>query len=529
MRKYFNTAGICVPAKHYMVDLTERVNTIIRDYIEPGKYFAINRGRQYGKTTTLSALRKAMLDDYVVLSISFEVADGMFRSERDLANGFLSLLEQRLRWKQTLPEELVAPLVADISDDHPLDELSRRITSFCANAPKPVVLFIDEVDKSSDNDLFIMFLAMLRNKYLDRENELDTTFQSVILAGLYDVKSLKLKIRPDSEHKYNSPWNIAVDFDIRMAFEPAQIAQMLDDYESDYHTGMDTGALGQEIYDYTSGYPFLVSELCRIMDERLPREGFMDGDRAHIWSHEGLLKAVNELVHEKNTLFDSLAEKLYRYQALNQLLHDIIYCGKLEDFSAVDEQITLAAMFGFIKNVGGKVAVANRVFEMVLMIYYSVQAGRNGISAEKYAGSLYEYTKGGKLNMDMVLERFVAAYSDIFGDKAESFIEDRGREIFLLFLKPIINGAGNFYLESMTRDRTRTDVIVDYGGERFVLELKIWHGEEYNKRGEEQLVTYLDYYRLSKGWMLSFNFNKNKTQGIHEITLGERTVVEAVV
>ena len=42
-------------------------------------------------------------------------------------------------------------------------------------------------------------------------------------------------------------------------------------------------------------------------------------------------------------------------------------------------------------------------------------------------------------------------------------------------LKPIINGTGNYYLEAQTRDERRTDVIVDYLGEQFIVELKIWH------------------------------------------------------
>ena len=81
-------------------------------------------------------------------------------------------------------------------------------------------------------------------------------------------------------------------------------------------------------------------------------------------------------------------------------------------------------------------------------------------------------------------------------DKAiKKFIEKQGKKIFLIYLKPIINGTGNYYLEAQTRDERRTDIIVDYLGEQFIVELKIWHGSEYNERGEKQLTDYLDYYR----------------------------------
>lgn len=76
---------------------------------------------------------------------------------------------------------------------------------------------------------------------------------------------------------------------------------------------------------------------------------------------------------------------------------------------------------------------------------------------------------------------------------------------------------------------TRTDVIVDYLGEQFIIELKIWHGQEYNTRGEEQICGYLDAYHKTRGYMLSFNFNKNKKPGIQEIRIGDKVIVEAVV
>lgn len=58
---------------------------------------------------------------------------------------------------------------------------------------------------------------------------------------------------------------------------------------------------------------------------------------------------------------------------------------------------------------------------------------------------------------------------------------------------------------------------MDYLGKQYVIELKIWRGNEYNKRGEKQLAEYLEYYHLEKGYLLSFNFNKNKKTGLKEV------------
>ena len=105
----------------------------------------------------------------------------------------------------------------------------------------------------------------------------------------------------------------------------------------------------------------------------------------------------------------------------------------------------------------------------------------------------------GHLNMRRILEKFVEHFHDLYKNCDETFIEDIGRKFFLLYLRPIINGTGNYYVEAQTRDLGRTDVIVDFHGEQFVIEMKVWHGNEYNKRGEKQLAEYLDAYHKNKG------------------------------
>ena len=139
------------------------------------------------------------------------------------------------------------------------------------------------------------------------------------------------------------------------------------------------------------------------------------------------------------------------------------------------------------------------------------------------------FIKDGHLDMDQVLERFVVSFHDLYEDDYDTFDEDEGRRRFLLYIRPIINGTGNYYVEAQTRNNRRMDVVIDYLGERFVVELKIWRGNAYNERGEEQLSDYLDYFHLQKGYMLSYNFNKNKEVGVKTLSVGDKVLVEAVV
>ena len=184
-----------------------------------------------------------------------------------------------------------------------LQRLFEELSDICGAADKRIVLIIDEVDSAANNQVFLDFLAQLRAYYIDRD--IQPTFQSVILAGVYDVKNLRRKIRPDDEHKMNSPWNIAADFNIDLSFSEEEISGMLREYEMDYHTGMDVNGMSLLLYDYIAGYPFLVSRLCKLMDEEICKiDNF--GSKSKAWNRSGFNEAVKLILSEKNTLLSRI-------------------------------------------------------------------------------------------------------------------------------------------------------------------------------------------------------------------------------
>lgn len=532
MPRYFNTEGLCNPALHYMVRLDDRIKKIKQLFVDRGKYFVINRGRQYGKTTTLRALAEYLRDEYVVLSMDFQMMSmGNFADESTFVVSFIEYLEDLLYGDEAITEnidkEAFERLVFLKEGQRILmDRLFRALSGVCRTAKKPIVLMIDEVDSASNHQVFLDFLAMLRGYYLSRDSR--PIFHSVILAGVYDIKNLKLKLRPEEEHQYNSPWNIAADFDIHMSFSADQIEAMLKEYEADHGSGMDTGAMAEEIYSYTSGYPYLVSAICKLLDERLQGRETTAGI-SNAWTREGIVEAVKILLNLKTPLFDSMAKQLDTFKDMRDMMQDILYRGEKVIYNPDTRSINMGLMFGFLRQNGSQVVVANRIFEMRLLNLF--------IAEESLKSKIYSYGQtdtnqfiaDSRLNMDLVLKKFVAYFTEIYSSNDEKFVEAQGRKLFLLYLKPIINGVGNYYMEAQTRDAGRTDVVVDYLGEQFVIEMKIWHGNEYNERGERQLTDYLDYFHLQKGYMLSFNFNKKKEPGMKEIRLGEKTIIEAVV
>lgn len=534
-KKRFNITGACVPERHYMVDLSGRLREI-RELVDDGAYFVISRARQYGKTTILFAMAKALADDYVVVRLDFQVlGSASYKDENTFSLAFASCFTKAAeRYDEDMAKE--HPVLGRLRDAEEkegagfdLRRLFCLLQEFCRTASKPVVLMVDEIDSAQNNQVFLDFLAQLRNYYLEKEAFGAPTFQSVILAGVYDVKNLKRKIRQEEEHKLNSPWNIAAKFKVNMSFSQGDIAGMLEMYEKDHHTGMNVDEMAGYIYHDTSGYPFLVSELCKLIDEEVcGTEGFTDQGAA--WTKEGFLEAERMILAEKNTLFDSIMGKLRDYPELDSMLKKLLFTGADISYNADEPAFDMATMFGFIQNRNGQAAVANRIFETRLYNYYLSAADMQDTDIYKASQrDRSQFLIDGHLNMRRVLEKFVEHFYDLYKNCDETFIEDIGRKFFLLYLRPIINGTGNYYVEAQTRDLGRTDVIVDYHGEQYVIEMKIYHGNEYHKRGEKQLIEYLDAYHKNKGYMLSFNFNKQKKIGVHEIVIGEKLLIEAVV
>ena len=497
MRKRFNVTGSCNPEWHYMVS-TEKRFKAVEDLIDFGEYFTINRARQYGKTTMLQAIRRKLSERYLVIPLSFEgLDDGAFASHEAFGMYFCKMMARKLA-AVGQGEELFG--IWQKNTVKSLDDLSSLITVFCDESPKPVVLTIDEVDKSSDNQLFLNFLGMLRNKYLDYNDGLGNTFHSVVLAGVYDIKNLKLKLRPDEEKKYNSPWNIAADFNVDMTFHPEEIAQMLGDYEKDAHTGMDIKAVSEEIYKYTTGYPFLVSYICKIIDERLEAA----------WTLDNVQQAVKIIAKGENvTLIDDLSKNLENNTELRDFLYSIVVNGQEYSYTMIDPMVKLANMFSYIReNQRGKTMIHNLVFEEALFMYFgNKKMFEEGTRISPY---VLNYVQNGKLNMEHVVTRFRDLMHEEYRDSTEPFLEKEGRLLFLTFLKPIINGTGFYYVEPQTRDNRRMDLVVTYGQQEFIIELKIWRGEKYEENGRDQLSNYLATRGMDEGYLVTFDFSKRK-------------------
>jgi AAA-like domain len=500
MEKEFNVTGLCFPDQHYMADVSKKLASTMK-MVQKGVYFIINRPRQYGKTTMLHNLAAALnaTEDYLVFRVSFEgVGDLIFEKENVFASEFVDVLAN---FAKHGAKELAPFLKEKVKETDSLKMLSETITELVNQTDKKVVLMIDEVDKSSNNQLFVSFLAMLRDKYLDRFSV--KTFHSVVLAGLHDVKTLKLKIRPDSDQKYNSPWNIATDYKVDMNLQVEEIKPMLDEYCNNTSVTMDTQAMSERLFYHTSGYPFFVSKLCKTIDEEILPEKM-----ERTWTFADLDEALRELLKEKNTNFDSLIKNLENNPDLYNFVYRIIMDGDVIMFNSDDPLIELGLLHGIFKQ-NGSIKIHNRIYEERIYNYMASKTMTALKSHYNYAGHFA--LDDGSLDMPRVLLKFQQFMKEEFNQKDKSFLEQNGRLVFLSFLAPILNGKGQSFKEVQTSEEKRLDIVATYNQYTYIIELKRWYGEEYHTKGIKQLNDYLDIHAVQTGYLVVFEYNKTKS------------------
>ncbi len=516
MQKEFNDTGLCIPSRHYMVDTSKKLNKII-NLIERGKYFSINRPRQFGKTTTLLLLAKTLNQraDYLAFSISFEGSgDVVFANEQNFCPAFLRMIARNYMF--TEPER-AEYFKQESQHVHDFEELSAFIARDVVRSNKHVVLLIDEVDKSSNNQIFSHFLGMLRQKYLLRDSGQDYTFQSVILAGVYDIKTLKLKIRPDAEQKFNSPWNIAVDFTVDLSFQSGEIETMLRDYSHAKQIQPAIAAIAEKLYYYTSGYPFLVSKLCKFIDERI-----VPNREDQNWSVNDVDDAFKLIVKGSytTTLFDSLTKNLENNQELYDTVFQVIINGKPLPFTIADPVINFGHLYGILAESEGRCIIHNRIYEQRIYDYMMSKVLRT----QGDAINEFEFFHEDQLDVTLILQRFQAFMKEHYSHKDETFLEREGRLLFLSFLKPIINGKGFEFKEPAVADERRMDLVITYHNTRYVIELKRWYGSKAHQKGLRQLSDYLDIYSLKQGYLLIYDFRKSKEYKQAQITFDDKQI-----
>ncbi len=498
MERYFNTAGPCIPAKHYMLPALDRLPGI-RRLVNMERYFVIHAPRQTGKTTAVKALVREIneKDDMVALYCSLETLQGA----ADVDNAMPKLRRLLIR-----SASAVSGLVDPSEQDGPVcvqetgwtvSAVSETLTALCRRAGKPLVVFFDEADCLFGNVL-ISFLRQLRDGYVNRE---DIPFPaSIALIGMLDVRDYKAQIRPDGQSLGQvSPFNIISEDMLLRNFTAEEVATLYRQH---------TDATGQafapdvldKVMDFSGGQPWLVNALARECVEKI--HGFRYGETV---TAEDVETAKETIIRRRDTHVDSLMERL-REPRVRRVVEPVIFGGE-RTVSSNSEDWRFVVDLGLLREERGTLVPANRMYAEIIGRYLSRDAQE---SMETAIPDTPWATSDG-LDMPGLMAAFQRFWRENSGAdrRAYEYGEATPHLVLMAFLQRVTNGNGRIARE-MALGSKRLDLCVEFRGHRYAVEVKTAK----NFAGEDsyrQLAGYLDGLGLAEGWMAIFDDGKEKS------------------
>jgi hypothetical protein len=491
--KYFNIAGPCNSAKHYMIDAATRLKGV-KQLIDMEQYFVIHAARQSGKTTYIWDLTNKLNADgqYYALYCSLETVQNMVEPERGIP-AILDCIVFALQ-KSTIP------FTYDKSyDQDKKDRLVVILTLFLMNLvkslDKPLVIFFDEADCLSD-DTLILFLRQLRSGY----NERSTTpfVHSIALVGMRNIRDYKAKIRPDAQSLGSaSPFNIVAKSLTLKNFTPEEIAGL---YQQ--HTDA-TGQIFEEdairlVWEQTQGQPWLVNAIASEVIIEI-----LQSDYTKPVTTELVHEAVQHIILNRPTHIDSLLERL-KEERVRKIIEPLIlgegYINRNSD------DFLYACDLGIIRESDDhQIKPGNPIYAEMIGRYLSSDT-QNELLDSKYPYRMPRYMKDGRIDVDLLMRDFQTfwhEHSEIW-EKRLDYHEAAPHLTMMGFLQRVINGGGQIIRE-MAAGTGRLDICLIYENQKYPIELKIRYGEKYIENGLEQIARYMETHCCDEGWLVVFD------------------------
>ena len=500
MEKFFNTAGPCIPAEHYMLPALDRLPEV-RRLVAQRRYFVIHAPRQTGKTTAMKALVREVnaKGDMVALYCTLET----LQNARDVDDAMPKIRRLLMRSASAVASFLGAAEPESGTDEGTREAgwtvtaVSDTLRDLCRRAGKPLVVFFDEAD-CLVGDVLISFLRQLRDGYVNRD---EIPFPvSIALVGMLDVRDYKAQIRPDGESLGQiSPFNIISKDMLLRNFMADEVASLYAQHTEATGQAFGPGVL-ERVMEFSGGQPWLVNALARECVEEI--HGFRYGEAVTPQDVEAAKEAI---IRRRDTHVDSLMERL-REPRVRRVMEPVILGGQLVGTSVNDEDYRYVQDLGLLKEVRGALVPANRMYAEIIGRYLS----RDDQTRMMQSIQETPWATDDGLDMPGLMAAFQAFWRENSGAdrRAYEYGEATPHLVLMAFLQRVTNGEGRINRE-MALGSGRLDLCVEYRGRRYAIEVKTAR----NFRGEAsygQLAKYLDALGLTEGWMPVFDGDKSK-------------------
>ena len=499
--RWFNTAGPCQADIHYMLSPRDRLPEIER-IIEQRGYFVIHAPRQVGKTTAILSLARDLTESgrYTAATLPVEVGEVPPHDVGKAEKAILSAWRRAIRFQ--LPEELRPPEWPDTAD---YDRIGTALSAWAEASPRPLVVFIDEIDSLQDETL-ISVLRQLRSGYFTRPEGFP---QSLALVGMRDVRDYKVASGGSDRLRTASPFNIKVESFTLGNFTLEDVAALYGQHTADTGQVFSPEAT-ERAFELTQGQPWLVNSLARQVVEKIVPDPSVTLEVAHIDT------AKEILIQRQDTHLDSLAERL-REERVRAVIEPILAGEALGDMPEDDRRYSIDLGL-VVRNPSGGLKIANPLYREVFP-----RALSQGTQDSLPSIQPHWLTKDGELDAEKLLESFLSFWRQ-HGEpllRSAPYHEIAPHIVLMAFLHRVVNGGGTLEREYAI-GTDRMDICLRYGKAILGMELKVWRQGRSDplQAGLAQLDKYLAGLGLQTGWLVIFDRRNNIPP------IAERTTLE---
>ncbi len=501
MSRWFNTAGPCREAWHYMLPATVRLPNLDR-LLAQANYFVVHAPRQTGKTTAMLSLADQLTasGQYAAVMVSAEVG-AAFRHDPGAAE--LAILGA---WRDAIADRLPVDLQPAVwSHSEPGQRIRQSLRTWAQTCPRPIILFIDEIDALQDETL-ISVLRQLRDGYPARPGSFP---QSIGLIGLRDVRDYKVASGGSERLNTASPFNVKVKSLTLRNFNGIEVAELYRQHTQD--TGqIFTDEAVQTAFDLTQGQPWLVNALAKEIVEELVE------DPAIVITAEHIHTAKEILIRRQDTHLDSLAERLQEPRV--RAIMEPLLAGQVLGDTPNDDRQYLVDLGLLRRDPAGGLVIANPIYREVIprVLAQSPQDSLPIIQPSWLNAS-------GELDPDVLLQAFLEFWRQ-HGEpllNSVAYHEIAPHLVLMAFLHRVVNGGGTLDREYAIGS-DRMDLYLRYGSVRLGIELKVWRDRRPDPLtvGLQQLDGYLARLGLATGWLVIFDRRSNLAE------IADRTTIE---
>lgn len=459
--------------------------------IHQKNYFVIHAPRQIGKTTAIRSLAEKLTasGQYTAVVLSAEVgapfSQNIGGAEAAILDAWRDAITVRLPSDQQPPEW---PSKA------PGQRIRAALQAWAVSSPRPLVIFIDEIDSLQDIAL-ISVLRQLRDGYQDRPNAFP---QSIGLVGLRDVRDYKIASGGSDKLNTSSPFNIKAESLTMRNFYAEEVNELCQQH-TDGTGQIFTPDSIQLVFDLTQGQPWLVNSIARQITEEIAPEPSI------IITPAIVEEAKEILIRRQDTHLDSLAERLQE-DRIKAIIEPML--AGMDLGSIPNEDIQFIQDLGLCRmDPQGGLVIANPIYREVLPRILTVTPMA---ALPQIAPSWL--TANGELNIDLLLNSFLDFWLQ-HGEallKSASYPEIAPHLVMMAFLHRVVNGGGTLSREYAI-GRDRMDLCLKYGAITLGIELKVWRTKQVDPltQGLPQLEGYLNRLKQSIGWLVIFDRRRN--------------------